>query len=163
MTRFALALAFAALLAPLQATTAFAAAKDTTATQLPVVGSVIGGGSFTGTLALTRFATQDGQLVAIGTLTGTLTNAAGVVTSILQTITVPVANVTGSCDILHLDLGALHLDLLGLQVDLSRIILDITAQAGAGNLLGNLLCGVANLLNDPTGLAKLLNQILALL
>ncbi len=92
-----------------------------------------------------------------------MTNAAGVVTSILQTISIPVANVTGSCDILHLDLGALHLDLLGLQVDLSRIILDITAQAGAGNLLGNLLCAVANLLNDPTGLAKLLNQILAIL
>jgi hypothetical protein len=46
---------------------------------------------------------------------------------------------------------------------LSRIVLDITAEAGAGNLLGNLLCSVANLLNDPSGLAKLLNQILALL
>jgi hypothetical protein len=55
------------------------------------------------------------------------------------------------------------LDILGLQVDLSRVILDITAQSGAGNLLGNLLCGVANLLNNPGGLATLLNQILALL
>jgi len=62
-----------------------------------------------------------------------------------------------------LDLGPLSLDLLGLQVDLSRVVLDITAQAGAGNLLGNLLCGVANLLNDPSGLAKILNSILDLL
>ena len=68
-----------------------------------------------------------------------------------------------TCQILHLDLGPLNLDLLGLQIDLSRIVLDITAQAGAGNLLGNLLCGVANLLNDPGGLARLLNSILDLL
>jgi hypothetical protein len=68
-----------------------------------------------------------------------------------------------TCQILHLDLGPLTLDLLGLQVDLSRIVLDITAQSGAGNLLGNLLCGVANLLNDPTGLTRLLNSILDVL
>jgi hypothetical protein len=54
-------------------------------------------------------------------------------------------------------------DLLGLQIDLSRVVLDITAQAGAGNLLGNLLCAVANLLNDPSGLSRLLNSILDLL
>jgi hypothetical protein len=55
------------------------------------------------------------------------------------------------------------LDLLGLQINLSQIVLDITAEAGAGNLLGNLLCAVANLLNDPSGLTRLLNSILDLL
>jgi hypothetical protein len=49
-----------------------------------------------------------------------------------------------------------------LKVDLSRVILDITAQTGAGNLLGNLLCAVTGLL-DPDGLARLLNQILGAL
>jgi hypothetical protein len=68
-----------------------------------------------------------------------------------------------TCDILHLDLGPLDLNVLGLQIDLSRIVLDITAQAGAGNLLGNLLCAVVNLLNDPTGLSRLLNSILDIL
>jgi hypothetical protein len=68
-----------------------------------------------------------------------------------------------TCGILHLDLGPLTLDLLGLQIDLSRIVLDITAEAGAGNLLGNLLCAVAGLLDNPGGLAKLLNQILSIL
>jgi len=52
---------------------------------------------------------------------------------------------------------------LGLQVDLSRVVLDITAIQGAGNLLGNLLCAVAGLLDNPSGLATLLNQILAAL
>jgi hypothetical protein len=50
-----------------------------------------------------------------------------------------------------------------LQVNLSRIVLDITAQSGPGNLLGNLLCSVANLLNNPNGLANLLNNILGIL
>ena len=68
-----------------------------------------------------------------------------------------------TCEILHLDLGPLSLDLFGLQVDLSRIILDITAESGAGNLLGNLLCAVAGLLDNPSGLARLLNRILELL
>jgi len=67
------------------------------------------------------------------------------------------------CSILHLDLGPLTLNVLGLQVDLSRVVLDITAIQGAGNLLGNLLCAVAGLLDNPSGLATLLNQILAAL
>src|SRR5438105_10124664 len=159
MTRLALALIVAA--------TAFAAplvaAPAGSATQLPVVGVVTGGGAFTGTYTLTKSATQGGALVALGTLTGTVTNAAGQTTTVLQTMTAPVTAVTGTCSILHLDIGPIALDLLGLKVDLSRIVLDITAETGAGNLLGNLLCAVANLLNDPSGLAKVLNQILALL
>ena len=75
----------------------------------------------------------------------------------------PVTTVTGTCNILHLDIGPIALDRLGLKVNLSEIILDITAETGAGNLLSNLLCSVANLLNDPNGLARLLNQILAAL
>ena len=77
-----------------------------------------------------------------------------------------------ACQILELDIGAIHLDLLGLVVDLSPISLDVTAVPGAGNLLGNLLCAVANLLNtNPLGgllgilgdLTNLLNQIFAIL
>jgi hypothetical protein len=149
-------IAAAALYTPLSAAPA-------TATQVPVVGAVTGGGTFAGTFNLTRFATQNGALVAVGTIAGTLTNAAGQTSSVVQTVSIPAAVAATTCQILHLDLGPLSLDLLGLHVDLSRIVLDITAEAGAGNLLGNLLCAVANLLNDPTGLARILNQILALL
>jgi hypothetical protein len=45
-------------------------------------------------------------------------------------------------------------------------VLDITAEQGPGNLLGNLLCAVAGLLdsNAPGGLlANLLNQLFGLL
>jgi hypothetical protein len=129
---------------------------------VPVTGAG-GGAVFNGTFQLQKFANDHGQLVATGILSGVVTTATGVTTSVLRTITIPAAIIDTTCEILHLDLGPLHLDLLGLQIDLSRIVLDITAQAGAGNLLGNLLCAVANLLNDPSGLVRILNSILDLL
>jgi len=106
---------------------------------------------------------SQGQLVANGLLTGIVTAANGTTTSVVQTVSMAAQVGTSTCQILHLDLGPLNLNLLGLQVSLNQIVLDITAQSGAGNLLGNLLCGVANLLNNPSGLATLLNQILAAL
>ena len=129
---------------------------------IPVTGTAPGG-AFSGAFTLTSFAVRNGEVVALGTLSGVVTNAAGVVGSILRNVALPVSVGATTCEILHLDLGPLSLDLLGLQVDLSRIVLDITAQAGAGNLLGNLLCGVAGLLDNPGGLARLLNQILGIL
>ena len=60
-------------------------------------------------------------------------------------------------------LGPLDLNLLGLAIHLNQVVLNITAIPGAGNLLGNLLCAVAGLLDNPGGLAALLNQILAIL
>jgi len=67
------------------------------------------------------------------------------------------------CPILTLRLAPITLNLLGLVVQTSTINLVITAVPGDGNLLGNLLCAVAGLLNDNSALAQLLNQILALL
>ncbi len=85
--------------------------------------------------------------------------------SILKSVTIPVTvDPTSTCQILHLDIGPISLNLLGLQVNLSEIVLDISAQSGPGNLLGNLLCAVANLLNGGSfsvnTLVDLLNQIL---
>jgi len=163
MIRFALLLVVAGLIAapmPAIAAPPTAAAGIT----VPVVGTGAGS-TFNGTFTLNRFATNAaGQLVGAGTLAGTLTNTAtNEVTSILQSLALPVANVTATCDILHLDIGPIALNLLGLQVNLSRIVLDITAQSGPGNLLGNLLCSVAHLLDNPNALVNLLNQILAAL
>jgi hypothetical protein len=130
-----------------------------------VTGTIPGGGSFAGTLNITRFVNQGGNLVAVGTLSGTLRNAAGGLIGTVTNVPVraPVAAATGSCTILDLTLGPLHLNLLGLVVDLNQVHLVITAVQGPGNLLGNLLCAVANLLNGGGplgGLAGLLNNIL---
>ena len=141
-----------------------ATAQAAPSLSIPVAGTAIGGGTFSGVFTLTSFAVQDGQVVALGTVSGIVSNAGVVVGSALTTVAVPTHVLDGSsCDILHLDVGPIALDVLGLKVDLSRVILDITAQTGAGNLLGNLLCAVTGLLDNPGGLARLLNQILGAL
>ena len=154
-------------------TTLPAAPKDKAAAALavPVVGTVTGtiAGTFTGTANITQFAVNSvGQLVAVGTLTGVVRDATGaVVQSIASTFSVPITSpIQAACEILNLQLGPIHLDLLGLVIDTNRIVVNITAVPGAGNLLGNLLCAVANLLNGGVnlqGLANLLNDILAAL
>jgi len=68
-----------------------------------------------------------------------------------------------SCDILNLVLGPLHLDLLGLVIDLNQVILNITGATGAGNLLGNLLCGLFGVLGGLAGLAQFLTTLQNLL
>ena len=64
-----------------------------------------------------------------------------------------------TCPILHLELGPLDLNLLGLRVQLNQVVLDITAIPGPGNLLGNLLCAIAGLL-DGTDLSGILGNLL---
>jgi hypothetical protein len=148
-------------------TAAPAAAPAASPVSAPVTGSftdALGGvGNFTGTFTPTRFVNQNGQITAVGTLTGTLTDSAGTsLGSVTQQVNTPVqANAT--CDILNLDLGPLDLNLLGLQVHLDEIVLDITAQQGPGNLLGNLLCAVAGLLDNTGGGGGILNGVVALL
>ncbi len=68
-----------------------------------------------------------------------------------------------TCEILSLTLGPLDLDLLGLVVHLDQVVLDIDAESGPGNLLGNLLCAVAGLLDGGGPLSGLLNQLIGVL
>ena len=145
-----------------------AATKSSSPLVMPVTAA---GGAFNGIFTLTSFALQNGALVANGIVSGT--DANGV--SHFGTVSVPVstgatasstaAAAAASCTILHLVLGPINLNVLGLQVTTNQIVLDISAIPGAGNLLGNLLCDIAGLLNgSPTAtLVGLLNQIIAIL
>src|SRR5690242_18622399 len=155
-------------LAPMSAAAAAPSAPSAAspAQNIPVTGTFPAspGGTFAGTLNINRFAVQNGQLVALGTLSGTVNSAGAVLGTVTNVpVTLPVA-ATGTCQILHLTLGPLDLNLLGLVVHLNQVVLDISAQPGAGNLLGNLLCSIANLLNGGGPLSQLvnaLNQLLA--
>lgn len=144
-----------------------------------------GQGTFAGTFTPQKFSVANGALEATGLLKGTMTDANGTkLGTVSRTVTMPVntgattsgakANATSqqavlACNVLDLVLGPLNLNLLGLVVSLNQVHLNITAVPGAGNLLGNLLCAVAGLLNGGglSGvlgqIASLLNQILALL
>src|SRR5262250_2500522 len=110
---------------------------------------------FTGAFTIARFErSATGGVDAVGTLVASLPTGPVVVpqarmpvqTANTSTTAISAAP-TQTCDILNLVLGPLHLDLLGLVVDLNQVILNITAEQGAGNLLGNLLCAITNLLN----------------
>jgi hypothetical protein len=141
--------------------------RATAPSTLPITGTAVGGGTFTGTLSNLQFVNLNGVLAVTGQLTGTLTNAAGTVLGTVdRQITLPIggAQVGGTCQILDLTLGPLDLNLLGLMVHLDQVHLEITAQRGPGNLLGNLLCGLAGLLDGTGGgnLAGLLNRLLGL-
>ena len=125
--------------------------------------------TFTGTFTPTHFTGTKTTLTALGTVTGAVTNAGGVLLqTVNQQVAAPAAPADPTCNILSLVLGPLNLNLLGLVVTLNQVVLNITAVSGAGNLLGNLLCAVANLLNNTgtvnlTAVANLLNRILSLL
>ena len=151
-----------------------AAAQEPPATDpttAPVTGSLPGqAGAVAGTFDVQQFVVQGDTLQAVGTFTGTVTDSTGKVTQATQQIAVPVdlAQSAGSCQILDLVLGPVDLDLLGLQVHLDTVHLNITAQSGPGNLVGNLLCAVAGLIDGGTPgilgqLAALLNQLLSIL
>jgi hypothetical protein len=173
--RYARALVAILLIAMLALPSAVAAARPAqggttsapiTATATDALGNAAG--TFTGTFTPTSAAAPTRQSTTItGTLTGTLTDLAGnVLATVTRTITLDVINGTGACQILDLTLGPLDLDVLGLVVHLDTVHLNITAVPGPGNLLGNLLCAVAGLLdsnNLGTALANLLNRILGLL
>jgi hypothetical protein len=119
-----------------------------------------------------KFWNAGGDLMMRSKVTTTLKGARGSVPH-TKTMNLKVQDVTSpeaargvsaaSCDILNLVLGPLDLNILGLEVHLNQVVLDIVAVSGAGNLLGNLLCAVTNLLNDPSGLSQLLNRILSAL
>jgi hypothetical protein len=171
---------------------------------VPVTGTTDKGGSFSGTMDVLGFINDatdaEHPLKAIASLTGSASDGRRVTNAI---ILVPVispaltdlaeqqqqgfggralsssaaqpAQATAGCQVLDLVLGPLHLDLLGLVVDLNQVHLNITAQPGNGNLLGNLVCAIANLLNGSGGgtagaaatlvnsLAAMLNNLLAML
>lgn len=141
--------------------TASAASPTAARAAAPVNTTTTSGGTFTGTVSNLVFSNVNGVLNVAGTLTGTLTNG-GTVSNLLNVPFSTTATATGTCQILTLSIGAIHLNLAGLVVDLNPILLNITAQSGPGNLLGNLLCAVAHLLdsNGVSGaLAGLLNNI----
>lgn len=136
------------------------AAAQPAATTLPVTGTLPDGSAFTGSLSNLSTSVVNGVLQLSGTITGTGLPAGG------TTFTAPIQDlaVTGGCSILNLDLGPLNLNLLGLVIDLAPVSLDVTAVPGGGNLLGNLLCAVAGLLDSPSNpvnvIAGLLNRVL---
>jgi hypothetical protein len=99
------------------------------------------------------------QTLLTNGLTGLFGGALGAINS-------PAAITNATTNILHLSLGPVNLNLLGLQVLLNNcanpagpVTIDVGAQSGPGNLLGNLLGGVAHLLDNPSNANALANAL----
>jgi hypothetical protein len=138
--------------------------------KIAVSGTGKNGKQFTGTYRINRFVSRNGNVRAVGTLRGKLKNRRIVrrgvripVTAFGQAGTAQSSQLV--CRVLTLTLGPLDLNLLGLRIQLNRVNLRITAIPGGG-LLGDLLCGLTNLLNPAqvvgSDLAAVLNSLLAL-
>jgi hypothetical protein len=145
-----------------------------------VVGETLGGKQVTGKFVPLDFRKRNGNLLVRGLIQGVVRNDDGSVRrtfGVMRTLRVDSIGGVGTspttagaeravaaaatCDVLRLVLGPLDLDLLGLKIHLDRVVLVIEAESGPGNLLGNLLCAVAGLLDD--GLDGLLDRVVQLL
>jgi hypothetical protein len=118
----------------------------------------------------------NGLLNDVNGVLGGLDNLLGQVAGGFGSPTVTGTGTAGraACDILNLSLGPVNLDVLGLDVMLNNcatptpgpVTVSITAVPGNGNLLGNLLCSLSTLLDNPGnpvgGILSHLNNILAI-
>jgi hypothetical protein len=150
---------------------------------LAMTGKAKNGKKFTGTYTIDRFVRKGNKQYAVGTLKGRLTGRR----VSRENVRIPVAlarhqaagasqlpgqppnPLPNACQILDLELQPITLNLLGLLVRTSRIEVLIEAVPGAGNLLGNLLCGITGILDpqaatpaSPSVLTQVLNALLAL-
>ena len=149
---------------------------------VPVHGETAAGKPVIGTYTIKKFKTRHGHLVAKATFKGTVGKAEHKVKKAVtlrvkqaapkaaaKTAERHVMAAPASCQILDLVLRPLDLNLLGLKVHLDRVHLNLTAQPGSGNLLGNLLGAVTGLLDQPPTaalnriIARLLNAIIGIL
>ena len=163
-------------------------AATTSARAVPAIfghvhGTTHAGGVLNGKFIPRKFVKRTHHISAVGRVVGTLTRVSGEKVHVNHRVRMPVrstdfigkrigsasavtrsnaAQAAGSCQIVNLVLGPVNLNLLGLVVHLNRVHLNITAQTGPGNLLGNLLCAVAHLL-DGTPLSGLLARVTNLL
>jgi hypothetical protein len=150
---------------------------------LPLAGTGSGGVTFSGTVAVQRFAHKDGLVFAIGAVSGTLSGPAGPIgTSIYLPVAFPVTGNAGgirpaslsapdngarvmlaqatTCGVLHLDLAAVNLNVLGFMVTTTPVTIDINGDTGGP--LGNLVCAALTTVNTVVDLVNLLNSILGL-
>jgi hypothetical protein len=166
----------------LLASAAGAAAQDAAPFQvqlrLPITGTAERHrGTFEGTLSVERFAAREGQVVAIGTIAGTVRDKAGrsLGTAVVGRRELPVSVGSGAdaatrasvitpqavcASVLHLEVAPVNLNLLGAQVVTSPVVLDLTADDS--EVLGQLICSALGLVGNVVALVDVLNGILGL-
>jgi len=138
-----------------------------------LVGETAKGERVTGSFTPLGFSKRNGHLRTRGFVSGVIHQGNGKTRTFSAMRTFRVRSMNGvtpgaarsaaaaraTCRILHLVLAPLNLNLLGLRVHLDRVLLNIVAVSGAGQLLGNLLCAVAGLLDSGGTLGQILTRL----
>ena len=150
---------FALLLALLIAALAGTAHADVTSR---VDGSGPDAATFEGSVTLTGFTAQGDRVVAVGTLSGTLADAAGETVGEADGVPLRLALDRGSlratCDLLAARLGPSEAQVGGRAVRLEAIELEVPARAG-GAPLRDLLCRLAEALNGQPSAGSLAESL----
>jgi hypothetical protein len=107
---------------------------------VPVTGTSAAGGTFVGTMEITGFTVQNGAVVAVGTISGTLTDSSGTtVVSDVGTVAPLQQAQQAGCTLFTISIGGIDLDVAGLvMVHIEPIAMDVQL----GGLLGSLLCAL---------------------
>jgi hypothetical protein len=178
-SRMVLAAAVAALAVMLIGGAGPAAAQTSTTPLTKTVkmtGTAKNGKKFNGTYTIQRFTHRGSKLYAVGTLKGRLKgrrvtkNNVRIPASLARPASAAqIPPTPNACQILNLTLQPIDLNLLGLRLRTSRIDLRLEGVPGAGQLVGNLLCGILGILDPqaatpatPSVLTQVLNALLAL-
>ena len=135
-------------------TTVEAAAVESNPLAVPVLAA---DGAFVGTFTPTRFATEDGLLVAKGILHGEVHGDVAVI----ERTALPVTGGHGDAATLRLTLGPADVTVLGQPTRLEAAELAVTGRSG---LQVNLVCAAIQLFDrgeGPAVIPDVLNQILA--
>jgi hypothetical protein len=106
---------------------------DTALASAPITGTTVGGGSFAGTMIIEGLVVQDGQLFAVGTVSGASFAAPAQVQQQQE-----------GCSLLTLSIGAVDVSVAGLvSVHLDPIVLEVRLEGLVGSLVCGLLGGIA--------------------
>jgi hypothetical protein len=156
---------------------------------VPLTGVGSGGVTFNGTVTVQRFVQQDGEVFAIGAVSGSLSGPAGPMgTSIFLPVAFPVHVGNGPTaraerELIHpaslpapyygarvilaqaTTCGVLHLDLGAVNLNLLGVVVatmpvTIDINGDTGGPLGNLVCTVLATVNNVVGLVGSLNSLL---
>lgn len=112
---------------------------------VPIAGMADAGGQFAGTWLIQRFEAQGDAVLAIGTVSGALSDASGVTRNLVTQVTMPLdinaslarrssdfVIAQSSCETLHLEFGSSTINVLGSTIGLDAVAVDIVAAVQPG-------------------------------
>jgi hypothetical protein len=130
----------------------------------PLTGTIATGGTISATLSIESFEKQGDAIVAIGTMSGTITDAAGNTTEFEgQAVTLPLTIASATCEGLNLQVGPHTMTIMDQSAEWASLTVEITPASADSKQLENILCQIAQLGGtnaSPAAIAARLNKLI---